>query len=176
MLICSLEFYLLLFLYLVFVKCQLGCDERYGVREEQESMVAGRLKNNFNFWKHTLEASPFVLNIIKNGYALPFVTKPPSGFHKNNASSLKNRSFVEECISELLHSNCIEVIDPPFCVNPLSVVESKKKRLVLDLRHVNKHLKINKFRYKISKQYQTFSRKISILERLISNPDTTTSR
>ena len=35
----------------------------------------------------------------------------------------------------------------PYCCNPLTVAEGKKLRLVLDLRHVNKHIKHNKFRY-----------------------------
>ena len=44
-------------------------------------------------------------------------------------------------------------------MNPLSVVEGKKKRLVLDLRHVNKFLLITKFHYEdLSSLSQVFAK------------------
>ena len=43
-----------------------------------------------------------------------------------------------EAIIELLSNGCIAMHDvPPFCVNPLTVAEGKKLRLVIDLRDVN---------------------------------------
>jgi len=36
---------------------------------------------------------------------------------------------------------------PPHCVNPLTVAEGKKLRLVIDLREVNKYLVKTKFYY-----------------------------
>ena len=36
----------------------------------------------------------------------------------------------------------------PYCCNPLTVAEGAKLRLVIDLRHVNKFIIKNKFRYK----------------------------
>ena len=40
--------------------------------------------------------------------------------------------------SELLSNGYIvKHVVPPFCVNPLTVAEGKKLRLVIDLRHVN---------------------------------------
>ena len=46
--------------------------------------------------------------------------------------------FVEEAISKLLLNDCIqEHCEPPYIVNPLSVTEAKKLRLVIDRRHVN---------------------------------------
>ena len=41
----------------------------------------------------------------------------------------------------------IEHSVPPFCVNPLTVAEGKKLRLVIDLRHVNDFLVKPKFKY-----------------------------
>ena len=48
-----------------------------------------------------------------------------------------------------MKNNCIEELtEKPYCCNPLTVAENNKKlRLVLDLRHVNKLVKINKFRH-----------------------------
>ena len=63
-----------------------------------------------------------VLSMIKNGYFLPFHSEPPPFYAKNNESSLKNKKFVEDTISELLVNKCIEeVSDVPYCVNPLTV-------------------------------------------------------
>ena len=46
--------------------------------------------------------------------------------------------FVVKAIGELLCNNCIVEHDfQPYCVNPLTVAEGKKLRLVIDLRHVN---------------------------------------
>ena len=41
----------------------------------------------------------------------------------------------------------MEHSEPPFCVNPLTVAEVKKLRLVIALRHVNYHLVRFEFKY-----------------------------
>jgi len=85
---------------------------------------------------------PFVKNIVTYGYALPLKAFPTSAFFSNNCSAFKHPSFVEEAIEELLNKRCIEQHDtPPHVVNPLTVAEGKKLRLVLDLRYVNNFLK-----------------------------------
>ena len=103
--------------------------------------VAGRLKSHFKFWKD-IDANKTVLDIIYKGYVIPLYSTPPRVCLKNNASALKNPDFVEEAIKELLKAGAImEVFDAPDVVNPLSVAQnSKKKRLVLDLRHVNPYV------------------------------------
>ena len=66
----------------------------------------------------------------------------------NNRSARDHSSFVDEALLELLSSGrVIQVVDVPFVVNPLSVSvqPSGKKRLILDLRHVNKCLKKYRF-------------------------------
>ena len=68
----------------------------------------------------------------------------------NNRSARDYSSFVDEALLELLSSGrVIQVVDVPFVVNPLSVSvqPSGKKRLILDLRHVNKCLKKYRFKY-----------------------------
>ena len=67
----------------------------------------------------------------------------------NNNSELRESEFVESAIIELLNLECItEVFAPPTVINPLSVSiqKSRKKRLILDLRHVNQYLFKSKFR------------------------------
>ena len=103
----------------------------------------GRLKKNFLFWKNVLKANNSILETIHSGYKIPFVTRPPEIMLKNNKSATDNGSFVEEAISDLLKSNCIiECETKPRVVNPLTVASNTphKKRLVLDLRHINIHV------------------------------------
>ena len=78
---------------------------------------------------------------------MPFLTSISSPFYtSNNKSSLRHPQFVSQAITKLLENNCIEERkQKPYCCNPLTVAEGKKLRLVLDLRHVNKHIKHNKF-------------------------------
>ena len=86
--------------------------------------VAGRLHANFSYWKETLQASEAVLDIIRNGYGLPFTSIPQDCFIKNNKSALMHWKFVEDAIFKLLEDGCIqEASSPPRCVNPLSVAE-----------------------------------------------------
>ena len=110
--------------------------------------VRGRLKQNIEFWKNELKPSYFVENIITNGYIMPFTSIPSPFYASNNRSSLRHPQFVSQAITKLQQNKCVEELkQKPYCCNPLTVAEGKKLRLVLDLRHVNKHIKHNKFRY-----------------------------
>ena len=126
-------------------------------RQNRGNSVRGRLKENSHFWKNELKPALFVQNIIDNGYMIHFITVPPSLYAPNNKSNLRNSRFAFQAILKLLKSNCIEKLDQkPYCRNPLTVAESKKLRLVLDLRHVNSFIKRNKFRYENLSLYQKF--------------------
>ena len=107
-----------------------------------------RLKQNIEFWKNELKPSHFVENIINNVYVMPFTSTPSPFYASNNKSSLRQPQFVSQAITKLQQNNCVEELtQKPYCCNPLTVAEGKKLRLVLDLRHVNKHLKHNKLRH-----------------------------
>ena len=61
---------------------------------------------------------------------------------------MQESAFVENAINELISLDCTtEVSTPPMVINPLSVSiqKSGKKRLILDLRHVNQYLFKSKF-------------------------------
>ena len=112
-----------------------------------EPCVKGCLANSFEFLEKDLEAPPFVMDIIRQGYSLQFSEFPPHCFLSNNCSALKNPQF-ESAILKLLEKQLInEHSFPPHSVNPLTVTEGKKLRLVIDLRKVNKYLLTPKFRY-----------------------------
>ena len=85
---------------------------------------------------------------MNEGYSLPFAQLPPALFLRNNCSAFRNSEFVGAAILELLEQGLIiEVNSPPHCVNPLSVAEGKKLRLIFDLREVNRYLVKCNFRY-----------------------------
>ena len=97
-----------------------------------------------------LHAPPVVLNVIESGYVLPLMSEPTPFSGKNQLSAIQNAEFVDQCIAELLSSSCIEELDvAPYICSPLSVVENGlgKKRLVINLRHLNRFLFKRKFKY-----------------------------
>jgi hypothetical protein len=58
-------------------------------------------------------------------------------------SAIDNHSFVTDEIATLMSKGCVaRVGEKPLVVNPLTVALNKagKPRLVLDCRHINKHL------------------------------------
>ncbi|MCG7876850.1 MAG: DNA N-6-adenine-methyltransferase [Candidatus Thiodiazotropha endolucinida] len=113
-------------------------------------IVKGRLKQNIEFWRN-IGANSFVLDIIENGYKIPFYSFPPKMRLKNNNSAVSNAEFVTEAIADLLNRGLVvKCNNIPHCVNPLSVSvqSSGKKRLILDLSLVNKHI------WKVSVKYE----------------------
>ena len=90
------------------------------------------------FWQ-SIGTLDFILDVIKEGYKIPFISTPPPKHYSNNASALREADFVDQAIAELLADNCVEELySPPVILNPLtlSVQTSGKKRLMLDLRHI----------------------------------------
>ena len=64
-------------------------------------------------------------------------------FRNNNKSAFDNSDFVTKAVLDLLKNGCIEKFKiKPTVVNPLTVSIQMlgKKRLILDLREVNKHV------------------------------------
>ena len=110
--------------------------------------VKGRLIKSVNYWR-SIGAPQFVLDIINGGYKIPFITTPPPCKFRNNASARKESDFVTEAVLGLLHDNRVEELDAaPEIINPLSVSvqNTGKKRLILDLRHINLHVFKQKFK------------------------------
>ena len=123
--------------------------------------VRGRLALCYDEWVK-VGASGFILSVVRDGYKIPFVALPPPKVSSNNTSALKDTDFVSEAISDLLRTKRVEILGhQPDIVNPLSVSvqPSGKKRLILDLRHVNLYVFKRKFRCgDISVAIQIFSK------------------
>ena len=119
------------------------CD----IDSAHQPSVRGRLRKCIVFWR-SLQVSQFILNVISQGYKIPFFQLPTPFFKPNNASARSNSHFVSQAINDLLDSNLIEeFFSMPNIVNPLSVStrSSGKQRLILDLRHVNAFVYKQKF-------------------------------
>ena len=96
-----------------------------------------------------IDNSEFLKSVATFGYKVPFQSKPQPFFAKNNKSALDNYDFATKAIDALLDGKIIEeVIEPPFCTNPLTVAERNGKlRLSIDLsRSVNKWTKCSAFK------------------------------
>ena len=74
--------------------------------------VKGRLKASIEFWRF-IGAPKFILDIISDGYKIPFITTPPPVHLKNNGSGLEHSDFVSDAILELLQDNRIEELTIP---------------------------------------------------------------
>ena len=106
------------------------------------------------------------MSITRDGYKIPFEHYPPRIFLRNNRSSLTHPAFVEDAISELLQSHrVVELSSPPCVVNPLSVSiqANGKKRLILDLRHVNQYLQKQRVKYEDSEVALSYFQKGSYM-------------
>ena len=113
--------------------------------------VKGRLRASIAYWTSVLKAPEPVLSIINQGYILPFASVPEGKWFKNNSLAL---GFVTETVTELLANKCVRFVsERPMVCSPLLVViwSSGKKRLVINLRYINKFLQKFKFKYEDTK-------------------------
>ena len=75
-----------------------------------------------NHLRKKLQASSFLLYIIKSGCVLPLKSEPTPIVQN---SIMQNSKFVQECIADLLVAGFIkEVLDTTYVCSPLSVVEN----------------------------------------------------
>ena len=75
-------------------------------------VLKGRLRSCLSYW-YTIGANSFVIDTIKFGYRIPFISTPCEARFSNNQSALNNASFVESAIAdELVHTHA--VVEVPF--------------------------------------------------------------
>ncbi|VDN21173.1 unnamed protein product [Cylicostephanus goldi] len=85
--------------------------------------------------------SPFVRALLCEGYSPEFVGKPALGVIRNNCNSARlHEGFVDSELVQLLHTGAIIRVTEGerIRINPLSVAEGKKLRLILDLSELNR--------------------------------------
>jgi len=91
------------------------------------------------FWEQELKASEWVMDVIKHGYTIPFVEKPPSYEEENNATAKRDMVFVRQAVRDLVRQGVARIVsEKPFCISPLTVSTrilpdgTEKKRLCWD--------------------------------------------
>ena len=114
-------------------------------------MMFGRLRGHAEFWEE-MGASKFIMSVVREGYRLPFVTEPPTGWLRNQKSCDQHEAFVDQTVNDLLRCGSAVSVDKEFpkCVSPLGVVQGASKLrliLVLSSRQVNECLA--KFTFKL---------------------------
>ena len=94
-----------------------------------------------NFFKG-IHASDRLINLLQEGYKIPFSSLPDPFWHRNNASAIENMDFVREKVDSWLQDGFVMKCDTrPQYVSPLSVdCKKPKKRLCLDCRVLNNHI------------------------------------
>ena len=91
-----------------------------------------------------------MLDILRQGYVLPFTSVPTPYLRPNQHSTHAEAEFVDGAVAELVAEGYVKKVDQkPTVCSPLSVVANGvgKKRLVVNLRHVNRYLMVQKFKY-----------------------------
>ena len=123
-------------------------DWEVSTGNDETVMVKGRLREHSQYWRD-IGCNKTILDVIENGYRIPFLDNPPGIFLNNNRSARDHGDFVTKAIMELLNTGRVkEVQTPPHVVNPLSVSSKNgKERLILDLRHVNKYVFKQKIKF-----------------------------
>ena len=82
--------------------------------------VKGGLKASIEFWRF-IGGPKFILDIISDGYKIPFITTPPPVHLKNNGSASEHSDFVNDNILELLQDDRIQELTVPLeIINPLT--------------------------------------------------------
>ena len=130
--------------------CGFESESEDSIHENPQLRVKGRLRERLQFWKECLQAPTFILDTIETGYVLPLKSEPTPYCRPNQASAIANATFVQQSVEELVDSGCVQsVVDLPYICSPLSVVENSvgKKRLVINLRHLNRFLWKQRFKY-----------------------------
>ena len=92
-----------------------------------------------------LGADRGMVDMVRHGYVIPFVSEPPvSSDTKNNASCERQAEFAFAEMLRLKALGCVREVEGPSRVElPLSVVFSNKMRLVVDAsRHLNPYVEL----------------------------------
>lgn len=113
-----------------------------------EKFQGGSIQQKYKYWTR-ITTNSTVLNWIENGVTIPFTSTPKPFQIDNPKFSLKEWLFLDQEISRLLKSGCIESCsDIPQFVSPIKTVPKKKSfRLITDFRHLNSFCQAPKFVY-----------------------------
>ena len=109
--------------------------------EETQIFIPGGIHkpDAIKFWKSELKANQWVIDVLENGYVIPFERAPTQYEEENNKSAKDNIQFVRKTLRELEKSGVVKFVkEKPFCISPLTVAVktepngNKKLRLCWD--------------------------------------------
>jgi Reverse transcriptase (RNA-dependent DNA polymerase) len=108
-----------------------------------------RLSRHWRFWT-TLNTPEWLLELIKHGVTVPFITMPTEINLSNNRSVLQPEKVpeVQKILTEYLAYGFIEKVDyKPWCVMPLQLKETSDKiALIYDMTRLNDYVEKSKFK------------------------------
>ena len=128
----------------------------------QNLPVGARLQNFWETWSK-LGAGPKTLQILKEGYTLPFQTRPNLTRSPTNVSGYANphrNSYLLEALHQLTDKNAVELVRNQTSLgffNRLFLVPkpNNKWRPILDLSKLNLFLKVEKFKMETPETIRT---------------------
>ena len=113
---------------------------------QKEPKIFNNLSSAAEFWEKELCAPKEVLEIVKEGFKIPFLVEPPKYEKGNNRSARDHAEFVDKAVQELIKGGLVEeTFDKPWVVSPLSVAKGDKLRLILDLSVTNNYVAAEPF-------------------------------
>ena len=87
-------------------------DWEVSIGEEEPVIVKGRLREKIQYWKD-IGANETILQIIQEGYRIPFLENPLGVFLSNNRSARDHKEFVIKAIQELLSTGRVKEVEKP---------------------------------------------------------------
>ena len=77
-----------------------------------------------SFWQEQIKPDKWVLQVLEEGYKLPFLQGEPRQAYKekNNKSALDNMPFVRQSVLKYIDRGVVQKwSQPPLCISPLTV-------------------------------------------------------
>ena len=108
-----------------YMVAQLVCEEDMG-GEGLNDVIVGGLAQHVSFWER-IGASGMILAVIRNGYVLPFSSRPSTKILPNHESAIQHAGFVETEVVNMLRLGCVREAKEPVVCSPLGVVDNGKK-------------------------------------------------
>ena len=91
--------------------------------------LKGRLREHLAFWKD-IGASKWVLDVLRDGYSLPFMSLPQKAFFNNHGRIAEEQEFVCQEVTKLLASGAVTEVgrEDLLACNPLGVVKNSARK------------------------------------------------
>ena len=143
---------------------QMSSDNVSIIAKRPEIPVGGRLSHFLHAWEK-ITTDKWVLDVVKHGYKLEFIQKPPFLGIKPTNVALESQAIIKQEIDSLLNKNAIEIVKPVEMhsgfYSTLFLVPKKngEMRPVINLKPLNKYLQKKHFKM------DTLSKVLNLVEK-----------